>query len=74
MQNLVRRTQREKSPPESAIEKEKIRGTLLHLRQFYVSDTPEPADCPICGRPAELISEENYFFRLSAYQERLLKF
>ena len=38
----------------------------------YVSDTPEPANCPICGRPAELISEENYFFRLSAYQEKLL--
>jgi methionyl-tRNA synthetase len=39
----------------------------------YVSDTPEPANCPTCGRPAELISEENYFFRLSAYQERLLE-
>ena len=38
-----------------------------------MSDTPEPADCPICGRPAELISEENYFFRLSAYQDKLLK-
>ena len=37
-----------------------------------MSDTPEPANCPICGRPAELISEENYFFRLSAYQEQLL--
>ncbi len=37
-----------------------------------MSDTPEPANCPICGRPAELISEENYFFRLSAYQDQLL--
>ncbi len=40
---------------------------------LYVSDTPEPAKCQICGRPAELISEENYFFRLSAYQDRLLE-
>ncbi len=38
-----------------------------------MSDTPEPADCQICGRPAELISEENYFFRLSAYQDKLLQ-
>ena len=38
-----------------------------------MSDTPEPANCPTCGRPAELISEENYFFRLSAYQEKLLE-
>jgi len=33
----------------------------------YVSDSTEPANCDICGRPAELISEENYFFRLSAF-------
>ncbi len=37
-----------------------------------MSDSPEPANCQICGRPAELISEENYFFRLSAFQDRLL--
>jgi methionyl-tRNA synthetase len=30
-------------------------------------------NCDICGRPAELISEENYFFKLSAFQDRLLK-
>ena len=27
----------------------------------------------ICGRPAEIVSEENYFFKLSAFQDRLLK-
>ena len=27
----------------------------------------------MCGRPAEVVSEENYFFKLSAFQERLLK-
>ncbi len=29
--------------------------------------------CPIHERPAEWIKEENYFFRLSKYQDRLLK-
>ena len=29
--------------------------------------------CPDCGRPAERIKEESYFFRLSKYQEPLLK-
>ena len=28
--------------------------------------------CPIHGRPVEQLSEENYFFRLSAYADRLL--
>lgn len=30
--------------------------------------------CPSCGRATSQISEESYFFRLSAYQERLLQF
>jgi len=34
----------------------------------------EPPICPTCGRPTILISEESYFFKLSAYQDRLLKF
>jgi methionyl-tRNA synthetase len=29
--------------------------------------------CPIHGRPVELMREENYFFRLSAYADRLLE-
>ncbi len=28
--------------------------------------------CPIHGRPVEMLSEQNYFFRMSAYAERLL--
>ena len=28
---------------------------------------------PDCGRPVELLKEESYFFRLSRYQDRLLK-
>ena len=30
--------------------------------------------CPDCGRKAGLVSEECYFFKLSAYQDRLLDF
>lgn len=30
--------------------------------------------CPDCGRPAELAKEEAYFFRLSKYQDRLIKY
>jgi len=69
VQNLVRRTMR-RSP--HAIYKAKYEGRYCIYDNLYVSDTPEPADCPTCGRPAELISEENYFFRLSAFQKPLL--
>jgi methionyl-tRNA synthetase len=30
--------------------------------------------CPSCGRQTERVAEEAYFFKLSAYQDRLLKF
>jgi methionyl-tRNA synthetase len=36
------------------------------------ADVPVGAPCPICGRPTETITEENYFFRLSDYQLPLL--
>jgi methionyl-tRNA synthetase len=76
VQTLVRRTlERDKnvSPETRSIYKAKYEGRYCIYDNAYVSDTPEPANCQICGRPAELISEENYFFRLSAYQERLLQ-
>ena len=28
---------------------------------------------PSCGRPTETVSEENYFFKLSAFQDKLMK-
>ncbi len=37
------------------------------------SDLAEGQTCPQCGRPLEFVREDNYFFRLSAYQERLLE-
>ncbi len=76
VQNLVRRTQeRDKKlePSQRAIYKAKYEGRYCIYDNLYVSDTAEPADCQICGRPGELVSEENYFFRLSAYQQKLLE-
>jgi len=70
VQTLVRRTMK-RSP--DAIYKRRYEGRYCIYDNAYVSDTLEPVNCPTCGRPAELISEENYFFRLSAYQERLLQ-
>ena len=49
------------------------KGRYCVFDNLYVTDSAEPADCPLCGRPAELVSEENYFFKLSAFQDRLMK-
>jgi methionyl-tRNA synthetase len=45
--------------------------------QYCVSDeafvdVPVGAPCPTCGRITETITEENYFFKLSEYQEKLI--
>ena len=37
------------------------------------SDPSTPAKCPDCGRETEWISEESYFFKLSAFQDRLME-
>jgi len=47
--------------------------------QYCVSDeawvdVPPGAPCPDCGRITETVSEENYFFKLSALERRLLEF
>src|SRR3989475_5764034 len=36
------------------------------------SDPGTPIPCPLCGRQTEWFSEESYFFKLSAFQDRLL--
>ena len=40
----------------------------------FVTDAKPGDNCPDCGRPTETITEENYFFRLSAFQKPLLDF
>ena len=42
--------------------------------ELYVDAAEPGAPCPECGRPTETVHEENYFFKLSAMQERLLKY
>lgn len=55
------------------IYKAHYQGRYCVYDNLYVTDGIEPVDCPVCGRPAEIVSEENYFFKLSAFQDRLLK-
>src|SRR5579875_2213332 len=55
------------------IYKKRYEGRYCIFDERYVSDNPEPVNCDICGRPAELISEDNYFFRLSAFEKPLME-
>src|SRR6201996_4058706 len=40
--------------------------------ELYV-DAPPGSPCPDCGRITETVSEENYFFKLSAFERELLE-
>lgn len=40
---------------------------------FWAESDLREGRCPDCGREVEWLSEESYFFRLSAYQEPLLR-
>jgi len=41
---------------------------------FYLESQLEQGKCPECGKVAEKLKEESYFFRLSKYQDRLLDY
>ncbi len=47
-------------------------GQYCFYDNLYVSDAKPGDPCPDCGRPTETVTEENYFFKLSAFEERLL--
>ncbi len=49
-------------------------GQYCTFDNLYVDAVGPGAPCPECGRPTETISEENYFFKLSAFQEKLLEY
>ncbi|OFV94058.1 MAG: methionine--tRNA ligase, partial [Acidobacteria bacterium RIFCSPLOWO2_12_FULL_54_10] len=49
-------------------------GQYCVFDELYVSEAAAGAPCPECGRTTETVTEENYFFRLSAFQDRLLAF
>ena len=40
---------------------------------FWLPSQLVQGKCPQCGREVEMVQEDNYFFRLSAYAERLLE-
>ncbi|MBA3913866.1 MAG: methionine--tRNA ligase [Acidobacteriales bacterium] len=48
-------------------------GEYCVFDELYVDAAGPGAPCPECGRPTETVEEENYFFKLSAFQEPLLK-
>jgi methionyl-tRNA synthetase len=47
-------------------------GQYCIFDNLYVNDAKPGDPCPDCGRPTETIVEENFFFKLSAFAERLL--
>jgi methionyl-tRNA synthetase len=48
-------------------------GQYCVFDELYVDAVGPGAPCPECGRPTETVKEENYFFRLSAFQDKLLQ-
>jgi len=55
------------------IYKGKYSGQYCVFDELYVDNAGPGAPCPECGRPTETVSEENFYFKLSAFQEKLLK-
>jgi methionyl-tRNA synthetase len=47
-------------------------GNYCVFDEMYVEDPTPGVACPECGRPTERIREENYFFKLKDFQQRLL--
>ena len=47
-------------------------GQYCVFDELYVDVVGPGAPCPECGRPTETVKEENYFFKLSAFQDKLL--
>ncbi len=41
--------------------------------ELYVDAVGPGALCPDCGRPTETVHEENYYFKLSAFQDQLIR-
>jgi methionyl-tRNA synthetase len=48
-------------------------GQYCVFDELYVDSVGPGAPCPECGRPTETVKEENYFFKLSAFQDQLIR-
>jgi methionyl-tRNA synthetase len=47
-------------------------GQYCFFDELYVNDAKLGDPCPECGRITETVIEDNYFFKLSAFQDKLL--
>jgi methionyl-tRNA synthetase len=66
-QEMFRRLQENKH-----IYKGTYSGQYCVFDELYVDSVGPGAPCPECGRPTETVSEENYYFKLSAFADQLL--
>ncbi len=48
-------------------------GQYCVYDELYVDAVGPGAPCPDCGRPTETVHEENYYFKLSAFENKLIK-
>ena len=48
-------------------------GQYCVFDELYVNEAKPGDPCPDCGRPTETVTEENLYFKLSAFTGRLLK-
>ena len=55
------------------IYKGRYTGQYCVYDELYVDNAGPATPCPECGRPTETVSEENYFFKLSAMEQKLLR-
>lgn len=55
------------------IYKDHYTGQYCVYDELYVDAAGPGAPCPECGRPTETVQEENYFFKLSAFQDKLIQ-
>lgn len=49
-------------------------GQYCVADEMFIESTEPGAKCPECGRVTETVSEENYYFKLSAFADKLLKY
>jgi methionyl-tRNA synthetase len=47
-------------------------GQYCIFDNLYVNEAKPGDPCPECGRTTETVTEENYFFRLASFQQKLL--
>jgi methionyl-tRNA synthetase len=48
-------------------------GQYCVFDEAYINDAKPGDNCPDCGRPTETVTEENYFFKLSVFADKLMK-